>query len=183
MKNTKILATIVIVLVAANCTLLVILWRQHFGGRPHDLPAPAYQFLVRELKLDQQQQVQYAALRRQHFEVTSLINDQNRILHDSLFRMVKDRDLNKNTVSVLQQKIAINQQRLDSATFYHFRQVRAILTAQQQLKFDEVLQDVLHIIGNPASLPGRPGLPPGGQGPPPGPAGQQGQPQWPPPGG
>jgi len=140
----------------------------------------AYEFLTRELNLTPQQQEQYAAMRQKHFELTRRINEQNHALRDSLFNQVKSTKATPTEINQLLKQISANQQQIDSATFYHFRDVRAILTPQQQNKFDQILNDVLHRMANPGprgpgpgrdgpdSRPGPPPPGPDGQGPPPG---------------
>lgn len=179
MKNFKLLIIIVLALISVNCILIGILWYNSYHRR---MPAPAgnaFEYLTKELALTPAQVKQYDALRKQHFEFTSKTGNEQRMERDSFFNNLGNPSVDAATVNQLEQRILAHQQMLDTATFNHFRKVRAILTPTQQEKFDGVIQNVLHIMGGPHGPERqRPGGPQAG----PPPAGEQdGPPQGPPP--
>lgn len=181
MKNNKALIITVIALMVVNIGLLAFMWRQRFQHRPGGGPGPAYEFLTKELSLTPGQQAKYGDMRKVHLALTQRISRETHLLRDSFFAEVKNDPLDSTQLNSLEHKILNNQRRLDSATFYHFRQLRAILDDGQQEKFDKLLKNVLQMMASPAPHgpgPGRPDGEPGQQQgpPPPGPGG-------PPPGG
>jgi Spy/CpxP family protein refolding chaperone len=177
MKNFKFLIIIVIVLVIINCVLLGSLWftKYHMDGPPMvGPPERANEYLIRELKLTPAQVKQYDAMRKQHFETTRKLNNQNRLLRDEFFKNIQTPVLNKVAVNSLQKKISSNIITLDTTTLFHFRKLRTILTADQQQKFDKVIQNALHMMGGPPQGGGPGGPPRDGMRPPEGPPGKNG---------
>jgi len=176
MKSVKILIAIVIVLVLVNCALLAVFWLQRGKGPGQDGPPQrAHEFLKKELSLTQEQEKAYEKMRTSHFETTRALNDANRKLHDSLFNYINTPDLDTPTTNRLEKEIAFNQAQIEKATLLHFRELRAILNAAQQKKFDGVIKDALRMMGGPprggrgpnGMPPPRDGQgPPAGQGPP-----------------
>ncbi|MFD0750558.1 Spy/CpxP family protein refolding chaperone [Mucilaginibacter calamicampi] len=184
MKSVRLLITIVIVLVLVNCALLAVFWFQRGKGPGQNGPPQrAHEFLKKELGLTKEQDEAYEKMRISHFATTRALNDANRKLHDSLFNYINTPDLDTPTATRLEGQIAFNQTQLEKATLLHFRELRSILNAQQQKKFDGVIKDALRMMGGPPrGRMGPNGMPPprDGQGPPPG----QGPPngEGPPPG-
>ena len=165
MKNFKFLIIIVILLVIINCVLLGSLWftKYHMVGPPiGGPPERANEYLIRELKMTPAQVKQYDAMRKQHFEATQKLNDQNRLLRDEFFEHIQTPVLNKASVDSLQKKISANSVTLDTTTLYHFRKLRTILTNEQKTKFDKIIQNALHMMGGPQKGGAGPGGPPPG---------------------
>ncbi len=184
MKSVKILITIVVLLVLINCALLAVFWLQRGKGPGAEGPPQrAHEFLTKELKLNKAQEEAYEKMRTGHFETTRTLNDANRKLRDSLFSYINTSALDTPTVTRLEKQIAFNQAQIEKATLLHFRELRNILNADQQKKFDGVIRDALRMMGGPPrGGQGPNGMPPprDGHGPPPG----QGPPhgEGPPPG-
>lgn len=177
MKNFKFLIIIVILLVIINCVLLGSLWftKYKMAGPPIGPPERANDYLIRELKMTPAQVKQYDAMRKQHFETTRKLNDQNRLLRDEFFKNIQTPVLNKVAVDSLQKKISTNIITLDTTTLHHFRKLRTILTNEQKTKFDKIIQNALHMMGGPPQGGGGPGgPPPNGMRPPDGPRGKNG---------
>lgn len=181
MKSYRVLIVVVVVLVAVNCVLLGAFWyaQQNLPGHGGP-PKAANDYLVKELKLTAAQQKTYDGMRKEHFELTRKLNEQNRMLRDEFFENIKTPVLNTVAADSLEKKITAIQASLDSATLNHFRKFRAILDAGQQEKFDHIIKNALHMMGGGPPQrgpgPGRRGMPPppnggpgpgDGQGPPP----------------
>lgn len=180
MKNSKTLVIVVIALIAANCVLMCALWYKNYRHEPPPPQGNAFEYLSKELKLTPAQLKQYTVLRDQHFNFTSKVNNEMHMERDSFFDKLSEPSVNTVQVDQLEARILAHQHMLDTATFYHFRKLRAILTPSQQEKFNGVIQNVLHMMarphGPPGQNPGRPQVepPPAGvqdgppqQGPPP----------------
>lgn len=182
MKNSKTLVIVVIALIAANCILMCTLWYKNYGHTTMTPPpaGSAFEYLSKELRLTPAQAKQYSALRNQHFNFSSKVNNELRLERDSFFDNLSNPSANPAQINQLEARILVHQQMLDTATFYHFRKLRTILTLGQQEKFDEVIQNVLHMMGGPhgpqEQHPGQPQA-----GPLPGMGTQDGLPQGPPP--
>jgi Spy/CpxP family protein refolding chaperone len=50
-------------------------------------------------------------------------------------------------VNELADSIVSIQKQIELVTFYHFQKVRAICTAEQQQKFDEVIDEAIRMLG------------------------------------
>jgi Spy/CpxP family protein refolding chaperone len=157
MKNFKFLMIIVIVLVIINCVLLGSLWFTKYRmvppPPPPDPPQRANEYLIRELKLTPAQIKQYDTLREHHFEKTKELNNQNHQLRDAYFENIQTPVLNIKTADSIEKKILANTTMLDSATLFHFRKLRTILTKDQQTKFDKIVKNALHMMGGPQNGP------------------------------
>lgn len=177
MKNSKTLMIVVITLIAVNCLLIGTLWYNNYRRK---MPMPAggaFEYLTKELKLTPAQVKQYEVLRNQHFNFTSKLNQEIRLERDSFFDKLSDPFANAAAVNQIEQRILTRQQMQDTATFNHFRKLRAILTTGQQSKFDAIIKNALGMMAGPHGPEGQhPGQPPAGpqgvqdgstQGPPP----------------
>jgi periplasmic protein CpxP/Spy len=167
-----------ILLLIANIVTLTLLWTNNKKNGDAKIPpppsGPAFEFLTKELSLNQQQQDAYKILREEHRAAQLVVQDSIRKSKDAFFELMK---LPAVSDSLLQQgssKAAAFQQQLDILTFKHFQKVRALCNAEQQIKFDNVIQDALRKMGS--ARPHGPGGPPPpgtreGDGPPHPPAG------------
>jgi Spy/CpxP family protein refolding chaperone len=165
MKNIKPLVIIATLLMVANCVLLGVLWyRNNNKKHPPQPQGQAFEYLTRELKLTPNQVNQYQALRDKHVQFTRKTGEEMRLQRDSFFDNLKNPNANPAAVRLLENRILANQGKLDSATFFHFRDFRKILNAEQAAKFDGIINTVLHMMSRP---PGGPGARPGQNGPPP----------------
>lgn len=179
MKNSKTLVIVVIALIAANCVLMCTLWYRNYSSKTPPPMGNAFDYLSTALKLTPAQISQYKVLRDQHFNFTSKVNNELHLERDSFFDNLSNPSANPAQVNQLEARILNHQQMLDTATFYHFRKLRAILTPNQQEEFDGVIQNVLRMMARPQ---GPMGPPPGGPQAGPPPAGMQAGPrQGPPP--
>jgi len=169
MKSFKTLAVVVIALVLINIILMGILWYNNNDHKRRPVQGTAFQYLSKELQLSPAQIKRYDTLRKQHFDFTSRVSNEQRMLRDSFFNHLKDQSTNQAQINDQEKRILIKQAQLDSATFYHFRSFRAILSTRQQEKFDGLISQVLHMMGQSQRHPGdkTPTGPPPGDGPPP----------------
>ena len=55
---------------------------------------------------------------------------------------------------------AAQQARLDILPFEHFKKVRALCTTEQQIKFDQIIEQVMQMLAPPQNPGGQAGLPP-----------------------
>lgn len=171
MRNMKLLVAVAILLMVANCVLLGVLWyRSNYKKQAQRQPqGQAFEYLTRELKLTPAQVKQYEALRDKHIQFTHKTGDEMRLQRDSFFDGLKNPTTNPAAVQQLEKRILVNQGKLDSATFFHFRDFRKILNTEQAAKFDGIINTVLHMMsrppGGPGGRPGQGGPPPQGMGP------------------
>ena len=153
----KWLTALVILLIIANAITIGLFWT---GGRdqpPHDPGGPA-SYLVKELKMDTQQERQYRQLITEHQQGVDLLRKKIRVEKDSFFALLKQPaapdSIKKAAATAANRSMAA----LDLLTFDHFQKVRALCRPGQQQKFDAIIEEVLAMMGGPK--PGGPGGPP-----------------------
>lgn len=150
MANARFLKVIILVLVIINAGTVTFLWL-HKPPHPirEDGRMDTFGFLVHELKLDDSQQEQYRKLRDDHHEKTEGLREKGRHMRDHFFELLKKPSADSADIQRLSDSIALNQKQIELLTYYHFREVRKICTPEQQKKFDDVIQDALHMMGPP----------------------------------
>lgn len=167
------LAIAIALLLIANVVTLILLWShtKNDKGKDGQPQGQVFEYVVKELQLNHQQQDAYAQLRIEHQQGQRMISDSMRMVKDAFFALLKDPNVSDSLVSVNARKAADMEMQLEQLTFKHFQKVRAICTPEQQQKFDKIIEDVLHRMarprGGPPPPPGRDGHGPEGMPPPP----------------
>ncbi len=164
MKNNRLLSVLTIILLIANVVTLTLLWTNNKSQTILPVPAPptgsVFNFLTKELNLNQQQQQAYKLLRNEHQAGQRLLQDSLRLAKDALFELLKTPVVNEAVIKQASDKGVALQQQLELFTFNHFQKVRALCTTEQQLKFDGLIRQVLQQMNGGR----RPGPPPGAGG-------------------
>lgn len=161
MENTRFLKITIVVLLIINIATLTFMWLSHrhmhnggpamhgHGGHgPHGGPAGAhgnaFEFLVRELNLTDEQKQKLEKMRDEHHEQAAKMHRQNGPMHHRFFDMLANAD----TAAVLRLADSMGQfhKNMELMTFAHFKKIRAICTPAQQKKFDEVINEALRMM-------------------------------------
>jgi len=156
MKSFKTLTVSVILLMLVNCVLIGFLWVRAYHRPPPpsgSVKGPAFEYLTSELKLTPDQIKKYEVMRNAHAELTRRTGELQRMQRDSFFDNIKNPNANPEQFKQLEKRIMANQEKLDTATFFHFRRLRAILTPVQQARFDSVISNVIHAIARQQPRP------------------------------
>jgi len=151
-KN-KLLTGLVILLLAANAATIAVLWL----NRPKQQTGPKgspQEFLVKELNLSTEQQQQLQVLVKAHQQGVQPLRGKIRTAKEALFNLLKQSNVTDSTKQTAAKAVSMITEELDLLTLDHFQQVRAICTADQQNKFDEIIHQVTSMMGQPG--------PPGG---------------------
>jgi periplasmic protein CpxP/Spy len=163
-SKNKILISSIVVLAALNIATLATLW--WFAGRQNDLPQiagrsglRAHEFLVRELRLTDEQQLRYKQMREEHAATTRQLLEQLRNQKKDFFELVRNNNLDEAEIVRKSNAIAQLQSEIDRATLHHFQQIRMMCTEHQRLKFDSVMNEVLRMLGAPPPPRGQQGPP------------------------
>lgn len=165
-SKNKFLAWVIIILIVLNVVTLGALWLQKSRGPVHEYPGRMPEdkkgpgkFLEQELDLNEEQSKKFAELREQHRTTADGLLKEMRDAREELFEQVKSDNPDMAKVEELENTIGQKTTELEKATFEHFKQLRAICTDEQKVKFDEVIGDAMKMAGPK----GGPGGPPEGQ--------------------
>ena len=139
-RQTKWLIGLVTALVVVNVVLLAILWLKHDNNT--QLPRrDAKNYLVKNLSLNKEQEHSFDSLRKDHFERMRNYQEAMRHLKDDFFNRLSQPNSKPDSIG---KQIGELQTKIDLETFGHFSKLRSILNEDQQKKFDNIIQDVLH---------------------------------------
>lgn len=158
LNKNNILVSLVILLLLANTATLVNYWMKRPKGPKAPPPAQPSQYLINTLKLDKGQQEKYLALVKEHQEASMPLLKQLKASKDSMFQLIGQNDISDSLVMKAANQAGKVMEELDLLTFRHFREVRKICNPGQQEIFDNIIQDMLSMMG-PRGRPGGPGGP------------------------
>ena len=163
-KN-KLLTWLVIVLLLANAATITIFWLDRKPKQPPTPKGTPQEFLVKELQLDAKQQDELNVLVKEHRQAAEQLRVKTREAKEQLFDLLKQPVATDSTKQAAAKAVSATTEELDLLTLNHFQKVRAICNAEQQKKFDAIINEVVRMMAQP-----RPPMPPGQhpQGPPPG---------------
>ena len=161
--KSKLYILLIVVLVLLNVSLILFFWKgppsksgrwaQQGGSRGQ---ARLEFFVARKLDFSTEQKEEYSRLREAHFQVAGREFRRMRRLRRRLFNMVgEDNDMGKR--QRLLQEIGKTQSTVDSLTFIHFQNLRDICDEGQKLKFDKVMDEVVHRLDRQGLRRGRKG--------------------------
>lgn len=172
-SKNKWVGVITSVLLIANIITLVLLWtghRQDSGAgkfMPPPGAGPAFEFVVQELGMTQQQQDAYRHLRDEHQQQIRPLTDSLAISKKAYFSLLKDSSITDSLLLKFSGKTVQLQQQMELVHFRHFQKLRALCTVDQQQKFDNIIQEILRRFAGPR--PPQRNDPPPGRGEMPGP--------------
>lgn len=174
-KN-KLLVWLVLLLLVANAATIAMFWlskKSSHSPKPNEAPK---EFLIKELKLNTTQQAQLEVLVKEHRQAAEQLRRKTREAKESFFDLLKQSNVSDSVKRVAAKAVSVSTEELDLLTLNHFQKIRALCTPGQQIKFDEIINQVTRMMGQPRPPMGqgdeRKGPPPGGNGddrpPPPG---------------
>ena len=140
------LPALVVLLLVANTVSLVLLWVKPHPKpmRPHEKP---FEFLVRELGFDNAQQEHYRLLVQEHREESGRIKANVKREKEELYKLMKQVSVTDSMLTNHTNRIAGEISQLELVTYRHFEKVRMLCKPTQQVKFDQVIQQVLEMMG------------------------------------
>ena len=144
-------------LLVANIATLIFFWlgRQK-PPRRQDLPAR--EFLIRELGFDGVQSREFLALAEAHARRADSLRHEIRRSKEAMYGLLSRELSGDSLILAAAQSVAQLTEALDLHNMDHFRQVRAICSRDQQVRFDRILLEVVMMITGGGRGPG-PGHP------------------------
>jgi protein CpxP len=176
MKKETLLTIAVLILIVLNVALLVV-FNVNQGRPPFAPPLPMRNFppentpgpgkvIVERLKLDESQRNEFLKLKQQHLEKVQAIQEKSRSLHEELFDLLKEPQIDIAKEQVIIDSLGDNRKELEQAIFDHFAAIKSLCKTDEQKKlFNNFIGELGETIGPPPQnhIPGPPGQP----GPPP----------------
>ena len=153
-KN-KLLTWLVILLLVANAASIAMFWLSR-DKRPAAPKGNPQEFLIKELKLDAKQQEQLDVLRKEHRKAADQLREKIKGAKESLFDLLKQANVTDSLKQSAAKKVSTYTEELDLLTLDHFQKIRTLCTAEQQKRFDEIIQQVTRMMGAPRPPPGGP---------------------------
>ena len=137
----------IVVLVVINIATLFTIWRIKREHHPPPNGRSAANFLIKELGFDSAQKEKYLALVQQHQQELRGIKEQSREAKADFFSLVADSTISEATIKAQAAKAFEGENQVAIKTFYHFQQVRALCTSEQKKKFDNIIKEVVGMMG------------------------------------
>lgn len=145
MKNAnKILTITVILLLLTNIALVVMMVTgKGFGHKPKSEKGNPSEMMAKELGLNDQQKSAHKLLKEEHMNAMKPLFDSLRNAKMAFYMLTKEQELSDSLLNAYGSKITNMQVQIDKATFAHFKKVRALLTPEQQPKFDTLVKKMM----------------------------------------
>ncbi len=153
MKNTvknKFITWLIVLLMLANIGTISFYWLGHFRNKKINSPR---EFLAAKLNFSESQKNTYFDLAKEHNENAKILRDQIKNDKENLFQLLKSDLIIDSVRNNAALKVSLSIQSLDILTFEHFKKVRALCTAEQKPKFDELIEKMVNSVNSPQKGP------------------------------
>jgi protein CpxP len=162
-KN-KILTIAVVLLLFTNIGILSLLWFDRVPGKHFDrIPPPnemhppfdrkqseggPRDFLIRELGFTEKQKQDYQLLIDEHKSDMKKLMDKIRTAKEKLWDNLSETDTASISTESTSAEIGNDQKEIELVTFRHFQKVKELCDENQKKKFDEVIKEVINMMGH-----------------------------------
>lgn len=146
----KLLPTAFIILVMLNIALLVLLITK---PNKHRKMGPKNNFLVEQLKFNEDQKDKFYELDRTHRQKMRSIDEQIRTHKGFLFRSIGDEDSNIDSITTI---IGNLEKQKDLELYSFFNSIRSFCTLEQRNRLNSILNDAVHVGPRPPHSRGGP---------------------------
>jgi hypothetical protein len=142
LHKNKLLTWLVLVLVVINIGSMIFIWmgKPKHQNPPHGSPK---EFLSRELKFDEKQQVQYDKLVDEHRNQANDTRKKIKEEKEKMYGLLKNASLTDSLKKSAVERVAEATKELDLITLNHFEKVRNICTPEQKTKLDQIMMQML----------------------------------------
>jgi len=163
MKKETLLTIAVLILIVLNVALLVV-FNVNQGRPPFSPPLPMRNMppdngpgpgkvIVERLKLDKSQRNEFLKLKQKHLEKVQAIQEKSRRLHDELFDLLKEPQIDTVREQSIIDSLGNNRKELERAIIDHFAAIKALCkTDEQKELFNEFIGELGKMIGPPPGM-------------------------------
>jgi len=144
MNKGKLWKSLLIILVMGNMALTIWILC-NMKRRPHP-PKPHEDkraFLIKELKLNDDQTKQYNILADQHFKEMDRLHDQKRECMNALLKMTMSDRVDSAKYLELMNTSATLEKQMDSTIFSHFSSIYEMCDPSQAKNFDKIIENAI----------------------------------------
>ena len=145
MKNssTRILTIAVIILLLANLALVYFIMTGRNGFDRKEGRKDPMEMMMKELKMTDQQQADFKAMKDEHFKNVRPLFDSMRAAKNNFFSLMKDSANSDSDIQAAEQRSLDQQRKVDMMTFEHFKRVRSLFTQEQLPKYDSIINKMM----------------------------------------
>jgi len=157
MRTNKLLAFAAVALLVINGVLVYFLWseKNKRDGSGHNKGGGNRgDWFADQLKLDSTQKKDHKRLRDAHFESLKPLFDSTNSYKATLYNLIKEGSVDDSLANSYSDKIAMLNKEIRTKTMNHLKEVRAMLTPEQQTKFDEMVLKMMSRKEGPQGKPG-----------------------------
>ncbi len=153
LNNKVLLFTVAILLLANIAMLLYFLWikepmkRNTRGDRQK---SPMTEFLQTEIGFDKQQMEAFDKTRKKHRQEMKPLFEDTRVAKVQFYGFLKNPAVSDSLLNAAASVIGEKQKLLDIQTFQNFKEIRALCTPGQQLKYDSLIVNEISKMWFPA---------------------------------
>lgn len=144
MKFYKIVIVVLIVINLATLTSIWLLKPNHHRPMPHDR---GMSFLANELDMEGSDKQKLDAMELKHHAEKRELLERNKQLREKLFGLLKNNNSDSIKVNQFVDSILINQKQIELMTYYHFKDVKAMCSPEQQIKLEETIKEAIRMAG------------------------------------
>ena len=157
-SNTKLLGIIIGLLIIVNLSTLSFFWITRKNDPNHQAKGgDAAEFLIKELAFDSVQVATYRNLIDQHRQAIRNTKREIEQEKQAYFALLSDTAVSEQTIKESATRVSVIEQQVDLITFHHLQKVRSICSPSQQKKFDEIIIQVIRMMGRQGPPPPRRG--------------------------
>jgi periplasmic protein CpxP/Spy len=143
-KIIYILTAMVIVLILLNMTMVgFMFFKDRQQCRNPEFGRGKGDYLIEKLKFTPEQITKFDVLREDHHLTVMPLNKEIMEQKKQFFALINESKVDSLKVDSLSKVITEMHRKVDIATFYHFKKIREICTAEQQVKFQNLIEEGL----------------------------------------
>ena len=145
LHKNKLLTWLVLLLVVINIGAMIFMW---MGKPKHEKPplGSPKEFLSRELKLDEKQQVKFDKLVDEHRDQANNSRKKIKEEKEKMYGLLKNGSLTESLKKSAVEQVADATKELDLITLNHFEKVRNICSPQQKNKLDQIMMQMVSMM-------------------------------------
>lgn len=143
-SGTKILTVAVVLLLFTNIGLVALMvWGKKGSGDKRRGRGEPGEMMIRELGMNEEQKKKFLTLRDEHFKAVRPLMDSIRQEKVKMVSLLSAESVSDSLYLAYSAGVRQLQDRADRHMFGHFREVRQLLTAEQQGKYDEFVKKMI----------------------------------------